>query len=240
MAVDELIELGKDILFPRRCPVCDEVMVFRSGLICKTCKPRVIPVRQPFCACCGKPLISSEAELCKICMVESRAFDKARAAVIYNDAAARIILDMKDNNKRENTDFIAECIIERLSKELKMFGAEGIIPVPLDEDAYMRRGFNQSELIALKLSKYLHIPIYNSVVKRLKAAKQQKSLDLNGRRKNLKRSFIIQKNDVKLKRVILVDDVYTTGCTADELSSVLKSKGVNSVMVVTFATGVPK
>ncbi len=240
MAVEKLIEFGKDILFPRRCPVCDDVLEFRRGLICAKCRNKIKPLKAPFCAVCGQPVRNMEAELCDLCSLGIHEFDKARAAVIYNDAAARVVLDMKNNNKRENADFMASCILERLGRDIINFRPDGIVPVPAAENVLAERGFNQAEIIALKISKYLHIPLYNSYVKRLKAAKQQKSLDLKGRRKNLKKSFIIQKNDVKLKRVILVDDVYTTGCTADELTSVLKSKGADSVMSVTFAAGVPR
>ncbi|MCR4743743.1 MAG: ComF family protein [Lachnospiraceae bacterium] len=228
-----------DILFPRRCPVCDEVLKFGAGLICPDCRKKVLRVGSVSCRKCGKRLYDESLEYCEDCKREKHYFTKARSVFVYNDAMRNSVLRYKNHSRREYADFYAEMMEKYLGKEIKAFRADGMIAVPLTKKKLKKRGFDQAEFLAEKVSGRLGISLYKGFLKRLKDTDEQKLLSGAERRKNLKKAFIMSRNDVKLNRVILLDDVYTTGSTADEISVELLNAGIKSVMVVSLCSGTP-
>ena len=133
--------------------------------------------------------------------------------------------------------FFASETAKKLGREIKAFNADAIIAVPLHKDKLRQRGFNQSELLAKKIAELLNINFISDYMLRIRKTAPQKNLNRDERRKNLKKSFKIRQNDVKLKKIIVIDDIYTTGSTIDEIAYVLKKAGVSKVYFVTIATG---
>ena len=228
-----------DIVFPKRCPVCDRVLEFRGKAICGRCGRKLLLIGSKGCRKCGRLLRKSEDEYCKDCMTVSHTFDAGLSAFVYNDAMKRSIYRFKNGGRQEYAGFYADAILRNYERQIRSFGADAIVAVPLHKEKMYRRGYNQAELIAKELSKKLDIPLEKDLIKRKNRAVAQKTLDASKRRKNLKKAFIIKGNDVKLKRVIIVDDVYTTGSTMDELSLVLKRHGIEKVLALTVASGTP-
>ena len=235
----ELIKLITDIIFPRRCPVCDRVLALNGTLICEDCRDRLVPVGQNSCRKCGKRLNYDRDEYCSDCLREKHSFTKARSVFIYNDAMRRSILRYKEHGRREYAEFYSKAVAAAFGREIKAFRPDGIVAVPVNKKTLKKRGFNQAALIAEKVAESLGIDFYGDYLLRLEEGKEQKALSRTERRKNLKRAFIIRRNDVKLNRVVVLDDVYTTGATADEVSIRLRGAGAESVMVVSLASGAP-
>ncbi len=233
-----LFNIFLDAIYPRRCAVCDEIIPFGGALICSGCEKKPVFVREPRCRKCGRMLYSRE-EYCTDCKEVKHAFDRAFSVFIYNDVMQQSVFRFKYQGRQEYADFYAECIYRYLGEELKSLNAEALIPVPLHKERYKMRGFNQAELIAERLGKILGIKVEKDLVRRVSATLPQKNLNREERRKNLKRAFTLSRNIVKLTRVIIVDDIYTTGITADEMAEILRSAGVREIYVVTLCSGSP-
>lgn len=154
------------------------------------------------------------------------------------DSVSDAIFRFKNSGRPEYADFFAKEMAQGLKKEILSYKADALIPIPLYEAKEKKRGFNQSLLLAKGISKYLSIPVENNVLKRVQKTKEQKKLTNEARQNNLVGAFHIVENDVKLKTVILVDDVYTTGSTMEEAARTLLAGGVERVYFVTLAIGI--
>ncbi|MBO6132833.1 MAG: ComF family protein [Lachnospiraceae bacterium] len=228
-----------DIIYPRRCAVCDLVLPFGQKYICKACKLKLIRVKEPRCVKCGRPLTKIGEEYCKACTKARHEFTCGLSLFMYNDAMRESIFRFKYGGRQEYAEFYAFAIAKYLKREICGFNADAIIPVPLHESRLKERGYNQSELISERLGKLLDIPVQSHLVSRIKNTKPQKKLNSIERRKNLKKAFKYERNVVQLKSVIVFDDIYTTGSTIDSLSLVLKEAGVKNVFFITLSTGTP-
>ncbi len=236
---DSLFEVVLDILYPRHCAVCDEILPFGGGLICEECEDKPVPVSGPRCMKCGRMLYSDREEYCSDCREVIHFYDRAFSVFVYNDAMQQSIFRFKYQGKQEYADFYAESIYKYLGREIMGFKADALIPVPLHKDRLKKRGYNQASLIAGRLSKLTGIKVEEDLVQRVAATMPQKNLNREERRKNLKRAFLLSRNIVELTRVIIVDDIYTTGSTVDEMSLLLKEAGVREIYVVTVCSGTP-
>ena len=143
----------------------------------------------------------------------------------------------KYRGRAEYAEYYAKAAYRFHGERLHLLQADAIIPVPLHKSRYRKRGYNQAEEFAKGVSKLLNVPVKTDLIKRVKSTKALKNLDVAGRQNNLKKAFLIMQNDVKLKTIILVDDIYTTGATLDEISRVCKASGVENIYTLTVAVG---
>jgi len=201
-----------NLVFPRRCPVCDAVVPLGEGLICRQCVSKPQYITEPRCRRCGKQLREGEQEFCADCLRSRHVFDYGYA--LY-----------------------AQDLYRRLSHELRLMEADAIIPVPIHRSRYRRRGYNQAELVAAELSRLTGIPMYERLVTRSRKTAPQKELTIQERQNNLKKAFNISTNVVKLNKTILIDDIYTTGSTLDAVALELKRHGVKSVYFIALCIG---
>lgn len=223
------------LLFPRRCPVCDGIVTPFGEKICLECIPRLKPVAPPRCMKCGKHL-GNDRMLCGDCAKKHHKYDAGRALYDYRSAALPIYR-LKYGGRREYADCFGEQMALLLGDFIRGTGADGLVPVPLHPRRLAARGYNQAELLARALGRCCGLPVYPKMVKRVRNTTPLKLLDPEERQKNLKKAFIIAQNDVKLKSVIIVDDIYTTGSTIDELTETLKENGTEKVYFVTLSAG---
>ena len=143
----------------------------------------------------------------------------------------------KYDNKREYADFYIEEILKHYGTWIESLQVDAIIPVPLHRSKQRSRGFNQAELLAKGIGKALQIPVEAKVVERYRKTKVQNVLNDTERKNNVKKAFKIAGNVVKLKKVLLVDDIYTTGSTIDAIAEVLKEAGVEQVYICCLCAG---
>ncbi|MBO4374441.1 MAG: ComF family protein [Lachnospiraceae bacterium] len=235
--IKDVIAFAGDIFFPRRCPFCGEVLVFGRNGPCESCRPKLQYVGKDFCLKCGKPLTDHSGEYCSACKRSVRPFDMGRSVFVYDDLVKRSLSSLKYNNKREYAGYFASQIVLCYERTIRSAGFDAIVPVPVSRERMRKRGYNQAELVAKKVSDITGIPLRNDILIRVRDTVAQKDLGRAGRQKNLKNSFKITGNVVELETIMVIDDIYTTGSTMSGIAGVLKEAGVKKVCFFTVATG---
>lgn len=223
------------LLFPTRCPVCDDIVTPYGEKICLGCMEQLKLLTPPWCMRCGKKL-KEDREFCEDCKKKVHYFVRGRALYEYHSVASSIYR-MKYGKRQEYAEFFGEEMGRYLQNFIGQVNPDGIIPVPLHRKRHNKRGYNQALLLAKALGAYLKIPVYDKLLLRTKNTLPLKLQNPAERQNNLKKAFIMARNDVKLKTILLVDDIYTTGSTIDEVTRVLHQSGVEKVYFVTLACG---
>jgi ComF family protein len=225
-----------EILYPRRCAVCDEIEVTGKG-ICPLCKDKVHVAGEPACKKCGKPLVDERKEFCTDCGKKHHVYTQGKAVFVYEGGIRNSMYRFKYGNKREYAEFYADAAIEKYGTWLKRTEAEVLIPVPMFPRKKRLRGYNQAEVFAQALGRKTGIPVERHLIKRVRNTTPQKELNDLQRRSNLKNAFQLTSDIVKYKKVVLVDDIYTTGSTMDEISKTLKESGVKKIYYICISIG---
>lgn len=225
-----------DILYPRRCPVCDRAVKPFGSLVCETCKEEFRYIREPYCMKCGKELEKEETEYCGDCMRHRHLFDGGRAVFAYKDMSDSIYR-FKYKGRQEYAAYYAECIVKRLGEWIMRCRPDALVPVPVHSGKKRMRGYNQAEVLARELGKIMNIPVETKLIKRVRKTAPMKDLSVSERQNNLKRAFKICHNDVKLSTIIIIDDIYTTGSTINAMSYELRKAGVRRIYFVALAIG---
>lgn len=224
-------------IFPVRCPMCDIIIGGQKITCCNQCQKQLPYIKSPRCMKCGKAINNEEKEYCADCISKKHLFYQGIALWSYQKDVKQAVYRFKYKNRREYGIYFAEEILKRYYHQIKGWNADGIVPVPLYKKRHKKRGFNQAELISQVLGSYLNLPVYGNLVSRIKNTKPQKELNDKERQKNLKNAFKISKNSVELKRVIIVDDIYTTGATVDAVAMHLLNAGAERVYVIALCIG---
>lgn len=230
-------QIFTEILFPRRCPVCDDIVKPWGELCCTECKKRLVYLGGNYCMKCGKGLLRQETEYCQDCRKYKHKFIRGRSLYRY-ESVAGALFRFKYQGRQEYADFWGEELYQHLGREILAMKADAIVPVPLHKSRLNERGYNQADLLGKALAKRVQLPFLNKIVVRHKKTLPQKQLSYGERQNNLKKAFKLSANDVKLNTVIIVDDIYTTGSTVDALGEVFLEQGTKKVYVVTLAAGV--
>ncbi|WP_343210393.1 ComF family protein [Anaerolentibacter hominis] len=228
-------------IYPRICPVCGEIVPVMEGRIHTECQGRLIPVGEPSCCKCGKPLERQEQEYCYDCLRKGHSYERGFALWRYDCTAREAIAAFKYRGKQEFAEFFADELVRQFGPQLRKTGAQAFIPVPVHTSRLKSRGYNQAGLLADALGKRLDIPVVSDYLYRQKKTEPQKGLNDRERLRNLLQAFAVdgdkQKRFKDLKRVILVDDIYTTGSTIEACTRVLRQAGVAHVYYVSLCIG---
>ena len=246
------IEIGRELisslLFPRRCPVCDEILEpenVKKG-IHSVCESKLYPIHGAVCMHCGRPLGDNNPEdftkeYCYDCMrkgYDRRSYIKqAKALYVYKGAIKQSMYRFKYSNKQEYAVFFAGRAVKEQGGWLRRIGAEVIVPVPLHRKKQRKRGYNQAEVFANEISKQTGIPVDTTLVRRVVDTAPQKVLNDLQRKNNLKNAFHSEKNVVQYKCIVVVDDIYTTGSTAEAVAKELIKRGTHRVYLLTVCIG---
>jgi ComF family protein len=216
-----------NLLFPVTCVHCHApVQERRWGGACPECWSGLIRLEPPFCVKCGEPAPAIEG-LCGLCIKDEHAFDFARSALLFTRTLREIIHHLKYSDRVSLAKPLGNILRECLDRE--PFTGNLIIPVPLHPSRERERGFNQAELIATRVGR----PVATHLLRRRKNTQSQTGLTRNQRKRNLAAAFETT-GEVK-GTVIVVDDVYTTGSTMNEIARTLKRAGAERVEVLTVA-----
>ncbi|WP_373214345.1 double zinc ribbon domain-containing protein [Ruminococcus sp. 5_1_39BFAA] len=224
-----------DILYPRRCPLCHQILKDPSRLICPACAKEIRPISEPRCFKCGKP-VKEEEEYCVDCRIHPGAFRQGKGIFLYDSRMKDSLMKYKYYGRREYGRFFARAMYIYGKKDLERWKPDLLIPVPLYWRKQRMRGFNQAAYLAEQLSGYTGIPADCSLVKKVRQTKSQKKLDAAGRRKNLQAAFRVRER-VDGRRILVVDDVYTTGSTMDAMASCLLENGAEEIFFLTLCMG---
>ncbi len=231
-----IIEEIVSLVFPRRCPVCDEVLM-AGKYICEDCRKKLCFIKEPVCKKCGKTLEREQQEYCSDCVRKKHFFVQGKAVFAYQKEMKKSMYRFKYSNKREYADFYAAEAAKLYSGWVKHREIEVIVPIPMYFWKKRRRGYNQAEVFARRLGKQLHIPVTGKIVKRIRNTRPQKELNDVERKENLKKAFKIAPDIVKYRKILLVDDIYTIGSTMDAVAEVLLEAGVKEVYFICVCIG---
>lgn len=224
-----------NILYPRCCPICHQILSDQKLLICPKCLVELKPYTGPRCMKCGNP-VRDEEEYCPECSLRLRSFAEGRGIYLYDDRMKASLVKYKYYGRREYGDFYAAAMCRYAEKEIRRWNPDLIIPIPLHPAKQRLRGFNQAEYLADRLSAFFGIAAASRILRKTKKTKSQKKLDAGERRRNLKNAFEVTENLEGL-RILLIDDVYTTGSTMDAAAACLIESGAERVFFLTVCTG---
>lgn len=227
-------EYFKNIFFPRTltCSCCGRES-FTGGILCERCLEKAERNDGFICDHCGVKTVAGEA-YCPRCKNKLTSFDKARSAFVYGEVTSLLVQKLKYGGEK----YLAEEFAKELYRlfVVSVSHADGIVCVPMSGKREKSRGYNQSKLIAEALAKLSSVPFLDVTVKK-KETESQVGKNYGERRKNLEGSFGVKnKSEVKGKRLVIADDVTTTGSTAEVLAAALKRAGAEEVFVLTYAS----
>lgn len=235
----ELIKHLWELLFPTRCLGCEEILYQkdRDDGFCPECLKKVQWVSGSFCVKCGKQMKETTQEFCKDCKKKKHIFIENRALFVYRQPMKEAMYRFKYGNRRSYATYFGREFAKKYGKWIAEKDIEAIVPVPMYRRKERRRGYNQATLLAEALGREMGLPVEKDWVIRWKNSKPQKNLDDEERKNNLKNAFKIRKSGVKLKKILLIDDIYTTGTTMDEVAKTLISDGVEAVYCLSVCIG---
>ena len=231
-----------EALYPRRCPVCGEIVMPKGRLICPSCLLRLSPVQSPVCQKCGKEVWSEEVEYCSDCVKHRRSFARGIALFNYTEETARSMAAVKYKNKREYLDFYAEAAAEKLKQYAKReeWQFDVLVPVPVHSARKRKRGFNQAEVLAERMGEKLKVPVCSNFLYRIRNTEPLKELTPDERLQNLQQAFRADAEALRVsgaQKVLLVDDIYTTGSTAEACTRTLLNAGIEKVCFFAVCIG---
>lgn len=228
-----------DLIYPRRCPMCQGIVKPNpeNPRICPTCRERLPYLQPPYCLKCGKEVEGEEQEYCYDCTKLPKHFKKGYPVLRYQGDCRKGMEAFKYHNRREYAEFYAEIIDNRHGAELRELALDAILPIPVHPHKKRMRGYNQAELIAKELSSRIETPCYSKCLMRTVNTVPQKELNDKQRLNNLKNAFLLKENHVELRKVLLVDDIYTTGATIEACTDILLSQGVEEVYYTSVCIG---
>ena len=221
--IKELLNSFKKILFPEySCYVCNRELEHPENHICERCKKELVEISGNVCLVCGEPL--PEPNLyCEHCKVKRPVYDMARSCYVYNDHSGKIVAGLKYNNKK----FLVPFMARKMLLKIEDFGVmpDIIVPVPITKKRRIKRGFNQSELLAYELEELSGeaMKVRIDLVVRTTDRTPQAKLSRAQRVVNLTDCFeLCSKECLEDKVVLIIDDVFTTGTTVSEVAWTLK------------------
>ncbi len=233
----KITKTAADLFYPRRCPVCFDIVKPMGELICPECAGKLVPVKNPVCKKCGKMVNHERTEYCLDCAGRERTFEYNLAVFEYNDQASSSMSAIKYKNKREYLDFYREAAWYRFGKRLAVMNPDVIVPVPIHPARRRERGFNQAAILAFGLSEYLKIPVCEKALIRWKKTAPQKELSPIERLRNLRQAFEPGILPPGAKKILLIDDIYTTGSTLEACAQILKIMGARQIYTLTLFIG---
>ena len=232
-------------LYPDRCQICRRGRARADdGYVCTNCREGsggVRFIRPPFCHRCGLPY-PGEATMqfqCGNCAELDLQFSQARAAVVAQSLTLDIIHRYKYHRALWFEPFLAELLINAAAPALVGSGIDWLVPIPLHPLKRREREFNQAERLAARLGKAAGLCLNTKLLRRVENTATQTLLTRGERAENMRGAFAMRSaDDLQGRRIVLIDDVLTTGATASACARVLRAAGANEVQVWTVARGV--
>ena len=222
------------LLYPPHCYLCG--LPLEEGYLCPSCHGELPRLAPPWCARCGGPLEDPEGDLCLGCANRPWFFDRARSFGLYQGGLAELVQGLKYRGERALARELARYLLEAGEDLLQL--SEALTFVPLTPAKRRERGFNQAELLARELGRLTGLPTV-STLEKVRETVDQTGLGPKERWTNVRGAFA-PLGPARSERILLVDDVYTTGATAEECSRALRESGYGEIYVLTVARAQPR
>ena len=237
------------LVLPAPCRICTRILDTGSNIpFCHDCIEALTQtLPEPLCGQCGRPIVSTAVAegislpRCHLCRSGVYAFDSARSFGAYTPRMSRAILLLKYGNVTPLGVWFARCLAGLVASQPQGFAADAVVPVPLDRGRLRERGYNQAERIAKPLARLLGIPFRSYLLVRTRPRPSQLRLTRRERWETVRGAYATHKMaQVDKLRVLLVDDVFTTGATLDACTRALKGAGAARVVGLTVARALPQ
>ncbi len=245
-------------IFPPKCLICSayyynswqasggsdasySISDVTDPYFCESCRKGLTPIASPFCSRCGLPFVSREGDdhTCSECLLEKKYFRKARAFGVYDGSLMEAIHLLKYRKKSSLSRPLSALTRETFFQFWDVDGIDLLVSVPLHVKRLRERGFNQAHLLIARWAKQEGIPFDGLTLSRSRWTEPQTTLSRTERQKNIKGAFSLRHPEkIKGRKILIVDDVYTTGATVNECARVLIKAGAEFVDVLTLARGV--
>ncbi len=229
-----------DIILPPRCLLCGKAIHSDSSL-CADCFSKINFINKPYCKHCGMPLDADipDGLCCTNCLTAKQNLRLCRSAIKYDEISKRLILNFKFSDHLENKKLLCNWLF-MAGEDIFKHGIDVIVPVPLHYARLFKRKYNQSAILAAGLSELCNIPADYASLKKIRHTTPQIQCSGKQRTQNVKNAFqVVAPQNIKGKRIVLIDDVYTTGSTLNECAKALKKAGAKSVDALTVARVCP-
>jgi competence protein ComFC len=235
------LNAGLGLIYPEFCQVCGKARAAPAeSYVCSGCRAEVRFVQPPFCKRCGRPFegdITTPFE-CANCQEMEWHFDSARSAVLARDPVLEVIRRYKYERAMWFEPFLAELLVDAARPALREQKPDLIVPVPLYPAKRREREFNQAERLADRLSAATQVPVHKRLLRRVLPTRTQTHLSRQERLANVRNAFALRKGQqLNGERIVLLDDVLTTGATTSACARVLAEGGAGQVCVWTVARG---
>ncbi len=227
-----LLWSGLDLLFPPACGGCGKL----GTRWCDDCNSQMIFLPQPICDICGEPAI--QKGICERCKKQNPGYEMLRSCFVYTEPVRTALLKMKYHQQLGLGEVLSSYMAIYLQKcEWEL---DCIIPIPLSEQRFKERGYNQVNVIAHPLSLMIGWKYLPGALKRIRHTTSQVGLSGGERRKNVQGAFQANPKLAAGKNILLIDDIATTGATIEAASIALRAAGAKNVRALTFARAIPK
>jgi competence protein ComFC len=241
-SVRSWINSGLGLFYPEWCQLCGQERATRGeGFVGQACLARVRFILPPFCRRCGLPFegdITTAFE-CANCRETELHFRFARSAAVARDPVLEAIHRYKYHRALWFEPFLASLLIRQAQPELARENWDWLVPIPLHPTKERQREFNQAERLARHLSAVTHLPVDSRLVCRQRPTRTQTLLSREERQANVRNAFGLRpRRQLNGERIVLVDDVFTTGATASACARTLRQAGAGEVCVWTVARGI--
>ncbi|MDG2005584.1 MAG: ComF family protein [Novosphingobium sp.] len=236
MALAEALAPVVDLVFPPRCPLCGQGISAQTGL-CASCWSDLVIPGEPACESCGRPFGDGilDGAICAPCLAHPPRHDGIVAATLYNDSSRRLVLAFKHSNRIALAPMMARLMTAKLDLAEEDWV---VIPVPLHRWRLWRRGFNQAAVLAREVARQTGSTLTVDALLRHKSTPVLGGLGAKARTRALAGAIGINPRrsaNVQDARILLVDDVMTSGATSDTCIAALKRAGASEVKLVCFA-----
>lgn len=230
----DMYETAITFLYPAECRVCKEFLgVTTIPYICDNCWQDIHFVESPWCDICGMPNING---LCEACAITPPRYGKLRSIAFYQTTLQQAIHCFKFEKKKVLARHLIQLINAHIPSDCRIAEYDFILPVPIHKKRQQERGFNQATLLANGIAKTEGVPVLKDTLVRHRHTVAQSSLDREARQQNLVGAFTIRNPDIiRGKRLLIFDDVFTTGATIREAVSELWTADPAEVDVLTLA-----
>ena len=229
-----------DVIYPSKCAFCGRIRRDEGPGACSTCAGRLPYVTEPVCVHCGKPVASVRDVLCTDCRRRTHPMlTEATALWVYREDTKRAMAGFKYGGFRGDAAYFADELAARCHEKIFRWEPDVLVPIPIHRKRARARGFNQAELLADELGVRLQFPV-EGLLTRVRATTALKKLSPDERRKNLMKAFAVDKERFdpdRHRRVLLVDDIYTTGATMEACAGLLREAGAETVYGVCLCIG---
>lgn len=233
-----LARAGVDLLFPDLCPWCRRPLQPGDDfLACSSCVTTIKRIEAPYCVRCGVPLDAGVMPVvCRRCLAEPPHFDRLRGVLVYQGPVAESIKQLKYHRRLAQGFALARVLYQAVDLGVRWPRYDAILPVPLFPARFRDRRFNQSALLITEMPGSHRLPIRSNWLQRVRDTAAQASLSAAERSANVKNAFALEAGvEVAGRRLLLVDDVATTGATLNECARVCKKAGAAAVDAVVLA-----